>query len=1496
MKRLRIFISVTLTFFTSLLNAQSYNTWEHLPIYGMIVRVGDISPVHPDSLLIFYWNNGYYTTDGGLNWNPAEGSFSAVYNVFFHPQYADSIFINDLYGVRLSGDFGKNWEFRSYPQNASITDLAIYFPNTRYMYGISNGGSSVYVSNDQGNTWVTRTIGSNVSLKSIEVSQQNPQTIFVTTSDSIYKSLDGGQTWINITGNYYDFPGSSNGFDFYIRVSPYDDQLLVVYKGWYTNSVAISYDQGNSWQNFSVIQSQYVGFNQVRFLPDDQTIFLTARKSTVDGGIYKSTDRGATWSKLPTNGLMNTNVVDVLINQKNPDILYALTNGNGVFKTIDGGNNWLPYNQNIYDVGIVDVAESPTNPDIIIAGSVNGGVFRSLNGGSSWAPVNIGLGDLNIQQIIWPANQPDKILLLTEDDGLYISENNGSSWEHRPSSNMFNYEGMAYDSVSQRIYVAGNAYYEHSPVIYTDDWGQTWQEIPVPTDFPGYAFGVAYNYMNNSVYLGTLGELYKYDGSSWVNLSGTFFTNENQYPGEIYFYPNSIDTLYVVSDAGGVVYRGVNGGTSWSRVYPYGGNNVFIDQLNPAIHYIIGFTRLKSFDYGHTWISFNEQNSIRVVGSFGGEPSRHNRNLIYFRTSEGLYRLIQAPEADISSPAGSQTLVGKSDTLRIIITNNGNTELQLSSANLTGSHVQHWQVVSNLPRSLIIDEKDTLLAIFKPDSVGDLSATLNIQTNDPVQPTVSVSLNGTGMGGAFSIPITAVNFGEVGIDSSSQSNLSLLNNGNMAITVTQVSLSGTDAAAFSVSNHALPFNVEPGDSLPLTISFSPTEIKTYQATLSIASTDVYNPQIQVTLSGTGVKNTGTISVSVDSLQFGTVLVDSTSSVKWITVQNTSTDYPLRIDSLRITPDVFALQFSEPLPYTLPPQQEVKIGVTFTPVDEAAYTGTLTIFTNAINADQWTIPLTGTGRYPEPPQVQFNPGTISATKGNQAKIAVTIQSDLPLTYARLFYHKGGDVQYDSTEMNSTDGATYSATIPASALTERGVAYYFKISDGQHTVRYPQTGAINLSVSVQNLESSIVNTGQYQMISIPMRLADPSPLSVLGDNLGEYNANNWRLFRWINGEYVELSDKNSNVGSFEPGIAFWLATKTANSFNTGAGTSTPVADSFVVELQEGWNQIATPYAFAVSWASVKKEGNVASDLWAFDVDGQQYKAATVLEPWSGYFVKALGANARLVFYPVADNGSQVNAATPEAGEWRIRIEAVAGKTADKDNFAGVSETAQPEYDPLDWFDPPPVGDYVNVFFDHPDWKIKGRFSRDIRPKNTRGETWTFTVETNKPNAPVQLNFSVLGQLRSDVQIWIWDETLNIPVNIQEQPTYRFDFRDGERQRTFQLIAGTAEFVQEEMGHLNALPREITLYPNFPNPFNPETAIKFALPAEETVWLTIYNVAGQTVRTLIDGQKFSPGYHAVLWRGQNDRGMPVPSGIYFGVLRTSNAVHTIKMMLVR
>jgi hypothetical protein len=94
---------------------------------------------------------------------------------------------------------------------------------------------------------------------------------------------------------------------------------------------------------------------------------------------------------------------------------------------------------------------------------------------------------------------------------------------------------------------------------------------------------------------------------------------------------------------------------------------------------------------------------------------------------------------------------------------------------------------------------------------------------------------------------------------------------------------------------------------------------------------------------------------------------------------------------------------------------------------------------------------------------------------------------------------------------------------------------------------------------------------------------------------------------------------------------------------------------------------------------------------------------------------------------------------------------------------------------------------------------------------------------------------------------------------------------------------------------IPDEFIVHQNFPNPFNPETEIRFALTKASHVELNIYNTLGQHIGTLIDTQ-YTAGFHSVRWDGKDRNGSPVSSGVYLYQIQAGEFSQVRKMSLIR
>jgi len=95
--------------------------------------------------------------------------------------------------------------------------------------------------------------------------------------------------------------------------------------------------------------------------------------------------------------------------------------------------------------------------------------------------------------------------------------------------------------------------------------------------------------------------------------------------------------------------------------------------------------------------------------------------------------------------------------------------------------------------------------------------------------------------------------------------------------------------------------------------------------------------------------------------------------------------------------------------------------------------------------------------------------------------------------------------------------------------------------------------------------------------------------------------------------------------------------------------------------------------------------------------------------------------------------------------------------------------------------------------------------------------------------------------------------------------------------------------------ALPTEYILDQNYPNPFNPSTTLRYGLPEDSEVSMIIYDIRGNTVRSIESGSQVA-GWYEHIWNGMNDEGQPVSTGLYLTRLRAGSYTKTIKMLYLK
>ena len=343
--------------------------------------------------------------------------------------------------------------------------------------------------------------------------------------------------------------------------------------------------------------------------------------------------------------------------------------------------------------------------------------------------------------------------------------------------------------------------------------------------------------------------------------------------------------------------------------------------------------------------------------------------------------------------------------------------LSISSIGFTGTNAGDFSQTNNCGSSLASYASCTISVTLTPRVLGAEKATLTVNES-AVAPynTLTTALSGSGTGPVDGLTPTSISFGSqsVGTTSAAQS-VTLTNSGNAALSVTGVTLAGTNASAFAQSN-TCGSSVAAGGTCTISVTFTPTASGSDTASVSIADNASGSPQ-GVSLSGTGT--TTVASLSPTSVSFGNEPIDVTSSAQSVTLSNTGTA-TLGITSIGLA-GTNASDFaqSNACGSSLAAGANCTIVVMFTPSEAAAETASLSITDNASGSPQ-TVSLTGTGTHDV--ILSWTASTSSAVAGYNVYRGTS---------------SGGE---SSTPLNSTpvNGTTYTdATVTA------GTTYYYVV---------------------------------------------------------------------------------------------------------------------------------------------------------------------------------------------------------------------------------------------------------------------------------------------------------------------------------------------------------------------------------------------------------------------------------------------------------------------
>lgn len=267
----------------------------------------------------------------------------------------------------------------------------------------------------------------------------------------VWKTTNAGISWTPVFDKYGSYSIAS------VVIDPNNANVVWIGTGEYNSQRAIGYgdgvyrseDGGKSWKNTGLKKSEHIG--RIIIDPRNSHIYAAAQGPLWgpggDRGLYKTTDDGKTWKKILEIS-KNTGVTDIVMDPRNPDILYAasyqrrrrvftLINGGpeaAIYKSTDAGETWEKLTSGLPkgDIGRMGLTISPANPDVVYAiieaAGDTGGFFRSTNRGATWKRMSkyVSRSPQYYNRIVADPKDVDKVYSL--DVRSQVTEDGGKTW------------------------------------------------------------------------------------------------------------------------------------------------------------------------------------------------------------------------------------------------------------------------------------------------------------------------------------------------------------------------------------------------------------------------------------------------------------------------------------------------------------------------------------------------------------------------------------------------------------------------------------------------------------------------------------------------------------------------------------------------------------------------------------------------------------------------------------------------------------------------------------------------------------------------------------------------------------------------------------------------------------------------------------------------------------------------------------------------------------
>ena len=507
----------------------------------------DVNAADPNHLVVYSVMGFDYPGSRKTVWRSADNgeNFEMIFDyedyemhapefVRFHPSDPDILYLGmksnwsgPSGGLYRSTDGGKTWNLKE--EGIPFADIAFLPGNDEKMYAVSGEGAAerqLFVSHDAGETWsevemdIELTTGWQDYFLQIHVNQNDSDKIWITHTDNILSSTDGGETWHS---SYFINDSFIYALGHQIAIDPFDNDHLVISNALFpmkttdhgenweplsnkmvalTSFDAVSFEDGSSYLYYTIQNSYFVHDlhadsigGEVDLSPWGENYYIFGDQHTPNrvflakpggfiGGItlYRSDDNFET---APENVFSSDNsILNAIVRAPDDEDTYWLIApeynpqaNTTLYRTTDG----FVSTEELSVTGAperITALEAVEGEEGVLYASVDSpafkGVFKSTNYGSNWMPSSNGMpNDIFVSDIAIDQNNPALIAAATS-EGIYLSSDGGANWEQSLDTEAFTSIVCSKKHPGLIMALADDA----PGIVYSPDAGGTWFSLP----------------------------------------------------------------------------------------------------------------------------------------------------------------------------------------------------------------------------------------------------------------------------------------------------------------------------------------------------------------------------------------------------------------------------------------------------------------------------------------------------------------------------------------------------------------------------------------------------------------------------------------------------------------------------------------------------------------------------------------------------------------------------------------------------------------------------------------------------------------------------------------------------------------------------------------------------------------------------------------------------------------------------------------------------------